>query len=283
MKTLKNLLLLLGAIMLVTIMSCQDDEQPPIDDTQSDPCASIICQNNGTCISGTCECEPGFSGTNCQIDACVGVVCYNGGDCVAGNCNCPPGYTGSQCQTPICSGVTCVNGQLNASCDCICDNGWTGDDCSEQLSSEISFLPADLENVCPDHIGGDREFAGNGPQVTISCTAYTVNDKDIYVDIYFHLLETYPNGTEGLYDGSIKIYTAPNGKKIERIISDTQSTANYTDYDILFDYPTIIGELVDSFKSMGDTGGNDLGQCIQDSDAELNIYFNPMTIELVDE
>jgi len=45
----------------------------------------------------------------------------------------------------------------------------------------------------------------------------------------------------------------------------------------------VYGNLVETFQSIGDTGGNDLGQCISDSDAELNIDFKQMTIELVDE
>ena len=31
-----------------------------------DPCKDVICQNNGTCVSGTCNCADGYEGTNCE-------------------------------------------------------------------------------------------------------------------------------------------------------------------------------------------------------------------------
>ena len=30
------------------------------------PCASVTCENGGTCVEGTCECYEGFTGDRCQ-------------------------------------------------------------------------------------------------------------------------------------------------------------------------------------------------------------------------
>ena len=32
----------------------------------ADQCDSNLCQNNGKCVGGKCECLPGYSGKNCE-------------------------------------------------------------------------------------------------------------------------------------------------------------------------------------------------------------------------
>jgi hypothetical protein len=63
---------------------------------QKDPCKNVDC-NNGNCVDGTCECDPGYSGSDCStLDPCYNVACDNG-DCVNGNCICDAGYEGDDC------------------------------------------------------------------------------------------------------------------------------------------------------------------------------------------
>lgn len=69
---------------------------------QKDPCSSTICYNGGVCVSGTCNCPPGYSGVNCQDqDPCHNITCYNGGTCINGVCDCPTGYSGPDCSTAL--------------------------------------------------------------------------------------------------------------------------------------------------------------------------------------
>jgi hypothetical protein len=96
---MKNLLyaLLPMLFLALTFNACQKD---PV--TTPDPCDNVSCFNGGICQSGTCDCPPGYSGSQCQIsDPCYNITCFNGGTCANGTCNCPPGYGGSDCSTVL--------------------------------------------------------------------------------------------------------------------------------------------------------------------------------------
>lgn len=58
---MKNLLFL---IFLTTLLACSKDENPPV---VTDPCEEIICQNQGVCNDGICECPFGYEGDLCEI------------------------------------------------------------------------------------------------------------------------------------------------------------------------------------------------------------------------
>ena len=60
----------------------------------------------------TCDCAPGFTGTNCSLDLdfCTPSTCLNGGTCVEGYgtetlCMCAKEFSGPNC-------TTCVAGKL---------------------------------------------------------------------------------------------------------------------------------------------------------------------------
>lgn len=83
MKQVNSLLTIFVIILsLIAVNSC------------GDPCKDINCNNNGTCVEGDCNCDPGYSGPLCSIqDLCFSVNCNNG-TCVDGTCECDPGYGG---------------------------------------------------------------------------------------------------------------------------------------------------------------------------------------------
>lgn len=89
---IKKLVYLCFAVVLFT--ACGDD---PID-----PCAGVDCGSNGTCMTGICDCEDGYSGDNCEIfDPCFDVDCGDNGTCIDGTCDCEDGYYGDSCELLI--------------------------------------------------------------------------------------------------------------------------------------------------------------------------------------
>jgi hypothetical protein len=101
----------------------------------ADLCAGKNCGTNGTCVSGTCFCNNGYSGVNCEKppDPCVNKNCGTNGTCVSGNCVCSAGYTGDKCQTPpdLCAGKNCGTNGTCLDGKCYCINNYSGDNCEK--------------------------------------------------------------------------------------------------------------------------------------------------------
>eukprot|EP00117_Sycon_ciliatum_P019276 scpid4015/ scgid17527/ Neurogenic locus notch protein homolog len=139
----------------------------------ADICTGYGCPNdcsyNGVCNTGnkTCQCRPGFFGTDCSSSFlemwqdCASAPCRNGGSCtetaVSFTCSCPPGYTGgdcgvdiNECQSQPCrNGATCVD--LIGAVRCACPYGFTGAMCQ----TDISFCkssPCQNNGVCSESV-----------------------------------------------------------------------------------------------------------------------------------
>ena len=105
-----KLLFIIGVIILIIIISIpiilslsKKSPQPPI---PIDKCKNINCSGNGTCLDGTCTCDSGFSGSNCDTeDKCVtgNINCSGHGTCspLDGTCTCDNGFGGSNCEMSI--------------------------------------------------------------------------------------------------------------------------------------------------------------------------------------
>ncbi|KAK2891083.1 hypothetical protein Q8A67_013726 [Cirrhinus molitorella] len=108
----------------------------------------VLCSGNGQYNSGRCQCYSGWKGIECDVPSgqCVDAQCGGRGLCVTGSCICNPGFKGDNCDQvdcvdPSCSGHgSCLHGQ------CHCTSGWTGSNCETQLS------------VCPEHCSGHGTF-----------------------------------------------------------------------------------------------------------------------------
>ena len=94
----------------------------------------------------------------------------------------------------------------------------------------ISFQPKDIIKLFPKHTGGDREFAGNGPNVTASVSIkISENQQNVLAHIKCKFVETVSDWTTAEIDFMVSIYEVPMGKKIMKINSNDISKAIYTD------------------------------------------------------
>ena len=85
--------------------------------------------------------------------------------------------------------------------------------------------------------------------------------------------------TEAEGSWTFPVYNAPSGWWIDCVETDVYSEANYTDTDSSPDRPRPVGDLVDSFITMGDSRGNDVGNCTKD-DVYVTVNFNQVTVRL---
>ncbi len=114
---------------------------------EPDPCDGIVCESNSTCSEGSCECDAGWTGDDCEtdIDDCASNPCQNGGACTDGvdsyTCDCSgTGYVGDDCETnindcasnPCQNEGTCTDGINSYTCDCS-GTGYEGDDCETNI------------------------------------------------------------------------------------------------------------------------------------------------------
>ena len=137
-----------------------------IHNNNSSTSCPILCSNRGRYVLGSCVCDDGWKGKECNIryDECESANCNSHGTCVEGECLCKSGWKGpacdqksSECQVPDCNGRgTCRSGMcecrsgfkgihceirdcIDPSCSghgscfegrCICKAGWMGSNCS---------------------------------------------------------------------------------------------------------------------------------------------------------
>lgn len=58
--------LLVSSVFIITfIAACKKEKYVP----GPDKCAGIVCQNNGSCVEGVCDCTAGYTGEFCQNKA----------------------------------------------------------------------------------------------------------------------------------------------------------------------------------------------------------------------
>ncbi|XP_038627991.1 stabilin-1 isoform X1 [Tachyglossus aculeatus] len=153
------------------------------------------CSGHGTCLegiaqNGTCQCEEGFSGFNCQEcqdENMFGSDCKSVCDCQHGRCNngiagdgsclCFAGYTGPRCdqELPICKALNCPEhsqcmsqDQTAPSCKCLPGYQMRGGIC--QALDPCTSSPCSLFALCK---------ATGGQRYTCTCKAGYQGDGKI--------------------------------------------------------------------------------------------------------
>lgn len=85
------------------------------------------------------------------------------------------------------------------------------------------------EWLCPNRLErGDREFGGNGPRVKSEVKLRLANNgTEIWADITFTASETKQDWSTTSGKWSKKVFDAPYGKKISKIVSDQASRTSF--------------------------------------------------------
>lgn len=132
------------------------------------------------CGTGTCHCEAGFSGPNCEVDLCQAARCGEHGHCTAR-------YLGSD--LPVTSDKACI-----------CEPGWTGPLCDKNPCLEIGrtcsgqgkcVAVGDFDTACECNLG----FSGEECEVSCDDTCQGL----------------FPYGCRSDYDGKVALGCHPNG------------------------------------------------------------------------
>jgi PKD repeat protein len=143
----------------------------------------------------------------------------------------------------------------------------------------ISVTPNATGYLYPTHINGDREFMGHGPDVTLRATLQTSADgTKLEVVIYMYARETTPDWSTAEGTWTFTAYTAPTGWKVSDIpVASNPCVVTYTDAgsDIKFNGCDWV-----TFRSVGDTSGNDIGGTGGDNDTNVSVTFSPFSIEI---
>ena len=105
------------------------------------------CSGNGRCFApNLCVCDVGFTGTNCsELMTCPPVLdCNSNGVCVdETTCLCYNGFTGLTCAFPICSGGCSNQGRCVSPDFCQCNRGWNGSSCTEPSCEDNNYCSGD--------------------------------------------------------------------------------------------------------------------------------------------
>lgn len=139
------------------LCKCPNEYTGAVCDIKIRPCEKAPCRNNGDCTNVgesayTCQCKPGFHGTNCDsktTETCEPNPCHNGGSCFikgtdAFECFCDFDFTGRRCENKLqsfCDSSPCFNGGqcIPGTEVCYCTDNWTGKLC-DTPKGELGLL-----------------------------------------------------------------------------------------------------------------------------------------------
>jgi hypothetical protein len=138
----------------------------------------------------------------------------------------------------------------------------------------VTLGPYAFTRLCPEHITGDREYAGHGPEVFARAELHMSSDwTTLYVVPTMLQRETQSDWSRASLQEWIWLYNTPAGQVIRFIWNATRSEIHYIDTDHALDRFVPTDTLVQEFQIMGDTSGNDIGNCTT-GDAYLSVYLD---------
>lgn len=143
--TLISLFLLSVVIFLLTRpsppLTCDASESETASQSQCAISCPVLCSGRGLYVAGSCVCDEGWKGKECEtqvdvtvvmpVDACESQDCNGRGTCVSGRCRCMDGWMGSACEqkTLQCPVPECSNRGTRKRGVCVCRRGFKGGNC----------------------------------------------------------------------------------------------------------------------------------------------------------
>lgn len=144
---------------------------------------------------------------------------------------------------------------------------------------------ARVVNWVPPHVGGDRDFGGNGPLVSVRASLATRTDGSGNPNVVVHVDMTarettsdFTTASGGNLDG-IRIWTGFPGWRVEGVVGGlaTLDSVSYTDTDHTDDVfaPSSPNSFVSGYRIVGDTTGDEAG-----TETFVQINIRPITLRL---
>jgi len=130
--------------------------------------------------------------------------------------------------------------------------------------------------LVPKHTGGDREFSGHGPVVTLKAELSVMDEDSVTCYVYMHAVETGSGTSEAEGEDSWTLYQAPPGWKIVEIYPAGHFChIEYEDSNHWEDFHGCPGFLL---LSVGDTDGDDID--IGPTGTRARVYIDEFDVEL---
>lgn len=168
MKSIRNIalsaILTVGAFGTVLYTSCNKDA-----------CKSVVCNNGGTCVNGTCSCATGYEGTNCDTKSTTKFIGSWGVTETCGTATSTP-YTVTITQDPSAANKVIVTNLGNYGCTVGGQIQWNGTVNAAQLTINDSKCTYQL-NATGNYNNGVITFTYTatytvaGVSKTDNCTA----------------------------------------------------------------------------------------------------------------
>lgn len=146
--------------------------------------------------------------------------------------------------------------------------------------------------VCPQHVGGDREYDGHGPEVNTRIDLLRSSERDVRLIVDMHQIETVADWSEAQLSRSFHLGTLPS-KATHYWARDSEGEWGWKPFPNSPVFDSVEHYFVDSnhsaltvsspdwwirwFRINGDTGGTDIGNCTSD-DAYISIYLNSIRV-----
>ncbi|WP_437595691.1 hypothetical protein [Sorangium sp. So ce590] len=143
---------------------------------------------------------------------------------------------------------------------------------ADALLSASTLVGLSTGFYVPPRVGGDAEYDGHGPSVSLQVELSVFNGNELWAAVYMDALETKSNWTRAAGTAWYRLHTA--SRPIVEVVSPVEFSHSYTDTDHAHDIFSFAPEsLVNKLDYVGDTKGNDAG-----TKTGVRVYFNPISI-----